>query len=249
MAFLLGVITVAALPASGQTPRAAPRVGAVGRDLVPGTGAATLAASLAGSRIQRPRRVYSVAALGDSLTDERVGGGRYLRVLRERCPDSRFDAYGVGGQRTDHFRWRLDQQILDTGRYQQLIVLGGVNDLAAAGVRSARIDRTTANLAALYARATGRGMEVVAVTLPPWTGSRSGPDSRREATLGLNAWIRDRALDGQVARAVDVFDVLRCGGELCREYRRFPDDLVHWNERGHRVVGEKLYDEAFSDCR
>src|SRR5690606_6468882 len=43
------------------------------------------------------RRVYRVAAMGDSLTDPRSHGGKYLEYLRKRCPESRFDSYGIGG--------------------------------------------------------------------------------------------------------------------------------------------------------
>lgn len=251
LVLVLGVGALGAVlgPGAGRAAPAAARPGpSLARAATATLSAAERATSSSASRAAAPRRAYAVAALGDSLTDERVGGGRYLAVLRERCPESRFDAYGVGGQRTDHFRWRIDTQILDAGRYSHVVVLGGINDLAA-GVAAAPVGRTQANLASLYERARARGVAVVAVTLPPWTRDDGSRDARRGATARVNQWILERVGTGDVDRAVDVFDALRCGGELCPEYRRFPDDLVHWNERGHRVVGERLFTEAFADCR
>src|SRR5262249_41161934 len=60
-----------------------------------------------------PRRVYVVAALGDSLTDFRSHGGGYLRYLKERCPESTFDGYGKGGDMVNQMRRRLGKDLLD----------------------------------------------------------------------------------------------------------------------------------------
>src|SRR5210317_450497 len=59
---------------------------------------AAASASASASAKPRPKRRYVVAAMGDSLTDPRSFGGKYLKLLRKRCPKSRFDSYGVGGQ-------------------------------------------------------------------------------------------------------------------------------------------------------
>src|SRR5689334_11700715 len=44
------------------------------------------------------RHTYVVAAMGDSLTDPKSNGGLYLKYLAARCPESRFDSYGKGGE-------------------------------------------------------------------------------------------------------------------------------------------------------
>jgi lysophospholipase L1-like esterase len=203
-------------------------------------------------------RRYVVAAVGDSLTDTRAGGGKYLKALAERCPDSRFDAYGIGGQRTDHMRWRLTEDLFGRStpwfnrpRYTHVIILGGVNDLAAATPREARIERIKANLSQMYRTARVRGVSVVALTVPPWGRLRGVPDKRADATESLNAWIREQAEAGVVDHAVDIHGLLSCGDVrvLCPKNRRFANDNIHWGTAGHEIVAEALHREVFSDCR
>jgi hypothetical protein len=204
------------------------------------------------------RQRYVVAAIGDSLTDFRSGGGKYLRRLRELCPESRFDSYGIGGQRTDHMRWRLSQNLFGRGTpwsprpsYTHVIILGGVNDLAAASPRSARIRRIQKNLAGMYQTARARGVRVVAVTLPPWGRLRGVRDARASATLELNQWILEQARSGAVDHAVDIHGSLSCGDRdfLCPKNRRFANDHVHWGAAGHSIVADALHREVFADCR
>jgi hypothetical protein len=204
-------------------------------------------------------RRYLVAAIGDSLTDLRVGGGRYVRYLGRRCPGSRFDAYGVGGQQTSHMRWRFLHDVFGVGqregprkpRYSHVIVLGGVNDLTAGTLGSARIERIRDNLSFMYAEARRRGVQVVALTVPPWGRLRGVRDRRRQATESLNAWIAGQAGAGHVDHVVALRPLLECGatGVLCPRYRLLPQDDVHWGLAGHEVVARELHARVFADCR
>lgn len=208
-----------------------------------------------------PRR-YVVAAIGDSLTDTRVGGGRYLKYLGQRCPESRFDAYGVGGQRTEHMRWRFLHDVFGIGAarkrpaYTHVIVLGGINDLSAGSLSAARTERIRANLSYMYREARVRGVEVVAVEVPPWGSLRGVRDARVQATRELNSWIASRPGEGDTDYAVDLGPVLRCDdragvrpGDLCPSFRRFPTDRIHWNAAGHERVAELIHRAVFDDCR
>lgn len=201
---------------------------------------------------------YEVAAIGDSLTDQRIGGGQYLRQLARWCPESRFDAYGVGGQRTDHMRWRFTVDLLQRRRppkarprYDHVIVLGGVNDLAAGSVTAPRVQRIERNLGWMYGKAHELGMEVIAVTVPPWGKLAGSYDRRGDATRRLNRWILEQPATHRVEHAVDIHPLLECGedDELCPMYRRFPNDKVHWGPEGHRIVADALFRAAFADCR
>lgn len=218
---------------------------------LPAVGAPTSAAPPAARR-------YVVAAIGDSLTDPRAGGAKYLRELARRCPESRFDAYGIGGQRTEHMRWRFAQDVLSRGTqwrprpsYTHVIVLGGVNDLASLSLSGSRIQRIQANLGHMYAAAKARGVAVVALTVPPWGKLRGVNDRRVEATERLNSWILEQEHSGEVSRAIDLGPLLSCGDPqvLCPSYRRFPTDWIHWGATGHEVVAAALHREVFSDCK
>lgn len=193
--------------------------------------------------------VYRVAAIGDSLTDTRVGGGRYLDALRKKCPESRFDAYGVGGQQTLHMRWRFQRDVLNK-RYTDVIVLGGVNDLSARSPSYANTSQARKNLSYMYQSAHRKGLRVIALTVPPWGKLKFG-DRRPEATRELNQWILEQRATGKVDVAVDIQPLLACGDpmNLCSAYRRYPTDAIHWSRTGHDVVAGALATEAFADCR
>lgn len=207
------------------------------------------------------RRRYVVAAIGDSLTDTRVGGGRYLAELRKRCPKSRFDAYGVGGQRTDHMRWRLTQDLFGVGlprrlrkkkpHYTHVIIFGGVNDLLAGFLGGrARLRRTERNLSWMYRTAHKHGVKVIAMTVPPWGRLRGVVDRRVEATEALDAWMFKQKKLGKVDAVFDTYPLLSCGDPnvLCPRYRRFANDNIHWGRRGHKLIGHALFKQVFSDC-
>lgn len=203
-------------------------------------------------------RRYVVAAIGDSLTDTRAGGGGYLAALRARCPESRFDAYGVGGQRTDHMRWRFGADLWGKNapwpkkpKYSHVLVLGGVNDLASTSLFDARTERIQRNLSYMFRRGRENGLSVVALTVPPFGRLRGFEDRRLEATARLNRWILDEAARGHVDHAVDINPLLSCGDPavLCPTYRRFANDQIHWGKRGHETVGQALHRQVFSDCR
>ncbi len=200
-----------------------------------------------------PKRRYVVAAIGDSLTDPRVGGAIYLSELRRRCPESQFDAYGVGGQRTGHMRWRASRDLFGRAgsnkpAYSHVVVLGGVNDLAAGSIFDAGIESVQRNLKSIYLQARSRGIRVVAMTLSPWTGLAGIRDQRTIATRHLNRWIMGQVDEGTVDHAIDIHELLECSGKLCPRYRRFADDLVHWSPSGHAVVAAAMHAEVFSDC-
>ncbi len=204
----------------------------------------------------KKKRAYLVAAMGDSLTDPKSHGGKYLELLRERCPKSRFDSYGVGGNMVNQMRKRFARDVLGTPadpdnpkpRYSHVIVLGGINDICSDETAKRTNDKIKTDLTAMYRMAKDAGMEVVALTLPPWGGFKRYYNPRRAAsTDDMNAWIRGR-LGGDVDRLLDVYPMMSCGDRelLCDKYGM--KDHVHWSAAGHKLVGEALYAQIFSDC-
>ncbi len=207
---------------------------------------------------KRAKRIYQVAAMGDSLTDPRSHGGKYLQVLRDRCPLSRFDAYGVGGNMVNQMRKRFARDVLgakprNTNKakpvYSHVLVLGGINDICSDRTALRSNDKIERDLAAMYRMARAKGLAVVALTVPPWGGFKRYYNPRRAAsTQRLNRWIRARRKAAEVDALLDVYPLLSCGDPelLCPRYG-WPDK-VHWNKAGHRVVGEALHRQIFADC-
>jgi lysophospholipase L1-like esterase len=206
-----------------------------------------------GSSVARAR-VYRVAALGDSITDESVGGGKYLDFLRRACPESSFYHFGKGGDMTNQMRRRLHADLLPEVsklRLDTLIVLGGVNDLYSnltAGRSNPKIED---DLRQIYQTAKDNGLRVVAVTVLPWGGFRKyfSPE-RADNTRALNSFILGLVGQG-VDVAVDGYSLLSCGHpeELCPAYELKRPDGLHPGLEGHRILGKALQAEAFSDCR
>lgn len=194
-----------------------------------------------------------VAAIGDSLTDARVGGGKYLDVLRKRCPKSRFDGYGKGGEMVNQMRHRFAEDIFGPGKpaYTHVIVFGGVNDLYSdltAGRTPALIER---DLTAMYETAHRHGARVVAITVTPWGGfKRYFNATRLAATMEVNRWILAQPQAGTVDAAVDAYPLLSCGDpdSLCARFTAPFNDGLHFGPEGHERLGEQLFAQVFADC-
>lgn len=202
-----------------------------------------------------PRRVkYVVAAMGDSLTDPKSQGGKYLEVLRARCPESRFDSYGKGGNMVNMMRKRFLKDVYgeDGGgarpEYTHVIVLGGIGDILSNLTAKRGIKGITGDLAAMYAMAHERRAKVVAMTLPPWGGFQDYDSARHQLTIAVNTWVRAQLAEKAVDHTLDLFPLLSCGApnQLCKEYAF--KDLLHWNKKGHEIVGDALHTSVFADC-
>ena len=210
------------------------------------------------------RRAYVVAAIGDSLTDPRSQGGLYLRYLQERCPASRFDSYGKGGEMVNQMRHRFVRDVFgdaalapgDPGArkppYTHVIVFGGVNDLYSDLTAHRSVARITADLSAMYRAARERGLQVVAVTVAPWGGFHRYYNASRAATTAeLNRWIVAQAAAHTVDFAIDAHALLSCDDPeaLCARYAAPFGDGIHFGPEGHRRLAEALFAEVFSDCQ
>lgn len=201
-----------------------------------------------------PKKIYVVAALGDSITDARSGGGGYLTELRKACPESTFVNFGKGGDMVNQMRRRFEREILpqiSSARFNTLLVYGGVNDLYSDLTAGRKNEKIEADLTAIYQQAKQAGLEVVAVTVSPWGGfSRYFNPRRGENTRLLNSWIMGQVANGPLDHAVDSFAPLSCGDRdvLCPEYETASHDGLHPGEKGHEILGQKLIQEAFADC-
>ena len=196
--------------------------------------------------------------MGDSLTDFRAQGGRYLKFLAEKCPESRFDSYGVGGEMVNQMRKRFAADILgippDPGKpkYTHVIVFGGVNDLYSDLTAGRTVKKITTDLGAMYAAAHEHGVTVVAVTVTPWGGfTRYFTPARAATTAEVNRFILAQRAAGTVDFAVDAYPLLSCGTPylLCEAYSKPFNDGLHFGPEGHRRLGEALFRDVFADCR
>jgi lysophospholipase L1-like esterase len=219
--------------------------------------AATTAAAAAATEPARPepprKRIDRVLIVGDSLSDEKVGGGGFVKLLRQRCPSVAFDNRAKGGSMVNQMRKRLETEILpEGGRYSHAIVFGGVNDLYSDQSAKRTLTRIEADLSSMYDELRQRGVQVIAITVSPWGGfKRWYTPERGRNTLTLNAWIGEQAARGRVAEALDSYPLLSCGVPelLCPELALPYKDGLHIGKLGHQKLGEALLRGAFRDCQ
>ena len=198
------------------------------------------------------RPLGSVLVLGDSLSDERVGGGGFVKVLRERCRGVTFDNRAKGGFMVNQIKKRLETEVMpEGGRYSHAIVFGGVNDLYSDQTANRTLPRIRGDLSKIYEALAARGTEVIAITVTPWGGfKRWYTPERGRNTLRLNAWISDLAANGVIAEAVDAYPLLSCGDpeRLCPELAAPFKDGLHFGKLGHQKLAEALLAGPFRGC-
>jgi lysophospholipase L1-like esterase len=249
----LAIAAAAGLARADATAPAAPPSTAAPAS--PGPGAPTTPGTAAPSAPQKKQKV-TVAAIGDSLTDAKSHGGGYLDYLRKKCPKSRFDNYGKGGQMVNQMRKRFAVDVLGEGvpdkpAYSHVIVFGGVNDLYSDDTAGRTPEKIEGDLLRMYKAAKGKGMRVVALTVAPWGGFKKYfTDHRKKTTAEVNKWIGAQVAAKNVDQVVDAFALLSCGDadKICAKYAEPFKDGLHFGAAGHEVLGKALHDKVFTDC-
>lgn len=190
--------------------------------------------------------------LGDSLSDEKVGGGGFVKLLREHCPKVPFDNRAKGGFMVNQMRKRLETQVLpENGHYSHAIVFGGVNDLYSDQTANRSLSHIESDLTRIYAALKARGTDVIAITVTPWGGfKRWFTPERGKNTLTLNAWIEEQAPSGSIWTALDAYPLLSCGDpeRLCPELAAPLKDGLHFGKLGHQKLATALLQGPFKAC-
>jgi lysophospholipase L1-like esterase len=213
-----------------------------------------LPAAPAPLRNATPARALHVVVLGDSLSDPRVHGGRYLTKLLQACPNARLDNLAKGGFMVNQMRRRFENEVLPLlpGDYTHVVVFGGVNDLYSDETAGRTVSKISADLTRIYRAAKAQGLVVIAITVSPWGGFSKWYNERRaRATLELNAWIAQQQREGLVDHIVDAHGLLSCGDpeRLCPEYEPPFHDGIHFGRLGQDRLGQVLLETAFAGCR
>jgi lysophospholipase L1-like esterase len=218
--------------------------------------AAAAPASTAAPETPAKKQKVTVAAIGDSLTDAKSHGGGYLDYLRKKCPKSRFDNYGKGGQMVNQMRKRFAADVLGEGvpdkpSYTHVLVFGGVNDLYSDDTAGRTPEKIESDLLRMYKAAKGKGMRVVALTVAPWGGFKKYFNAhRKKTTAEVNKWIGAQIAAKNVDHVVDAFALLSCGDadKICPKFAEPFKDGLHFGAAGHEVLGKALHDKVFADC-
>jgi lysophospholipase L1-like esterase len=188
-----------------------------------------------------------VVGLGDSITAGNPGWDPDpdRRVLEDPGDDERsqylywaarkderiaFRNCGVGGERTDEIRARLEEAVAGA---DVLVVQGGINDI----VQKHSIDLAAEHLHAMVRRGKELGLAVLLAEVLPW--NNGWPDADPEIRA-LNARISEVG----AIEAVDVlpfYDTLEDPERPGRMREDWTPDGNHPSVEGHRRLGELAF--------
>jgi lysophospholipase L1-like esterase len=207
--------------------------------------------------VVKPIAAYSVAALGDSITD---GYGstantnqRWPDILASRISSTSvgklvaFVNEGISGNRILHdddgpnALARFDRDVLAVDGVRVLIVIEGINDIGWPDEVNRRYvnQRVTADeiiggLHQIIDRAHAHGIRVLGATLTPYGGAAYAAASGEAKREAVNAWIREADhFDG----VIDFDAALRDPNHVTRLASQYDSgDHLHPNDEGYRAM-------------
>ena len=175
---------------------------------------------------------YDVVMVGDSITHrwEREGGeGRAL--FAEIRKTYKILNLGIGGDRTQHVLWRLQNGDLEGYRTKMFTVMIGTNN---GGHNPAGIAEGVKRIVGLI---RAKHPEAKVVLMPIFPRGAKPDDRNRVANGKVNEIIRGLA-DGKDVRWLDFNDkFLEPDGTLTKKVM---NDLLHPNENGYRIWWENM---------
>lgn len=193
-----------------------------------------------------PERIV-VTAVGDSITAGNPGWdpdparrlledpgddetSQYLYWAAAKDRRIVFHNHGVGGERTDEIRARLDAQLDGT---DVLVVQGGINDV----VQGRDVERAAEDLEAMVQRGTELGLPVLLPNVLPWNNGWPGAEPRIRA---LNELIHGLA-DRPGVTLLPFYETLEDEGRPGRMRADWTEDGNHPSVAGHRRLGELAF--------
>jgi hypothetical protein len=195
-----------------------------------------------------------VAAIGDSLTDPKSQGGKYLVTLQRLCPKSSFVSFGKGGNMVNMMRKRFVRDLYaphedgTTPSYTDVIILGGLGDILSNETAKRTAKKIGEDVLWMVDEAKSRGARVLVLQLPPWGTHPAFDATRGKMTRDVSSMIAGWAEAKRIDGTMETRPLLQCGNPevLCKEFGW--KDGIHWSAEGHAVVGKALYEHHFSDC-
>lgn len=192
--------------------------------------------------------------MGDSLTDPKSQGGKYLDRLGELCPNSSFKSFGVGGNMVNMMRKRFVRDLYSPNEggsvpsYSDVIILGGLGDILSNETAKRTAKLIGEDILLMVNEAKSRGARTIVLQLPPWGGMKAFDTARARMTWDVSNWIVAKVADRTIDATLELRPLLSCGNaEVLCDGLGWKDG-IHWGEKGHRVVGDALHKALFADC-
>lgn len=190
---------------------------------------------------------FLVVGLGDSITAGNPGWdpdperrpfedpgddetSQYLYWAARANPGMGFRNHGVGGERTDEIRARLEDAVVGA---DVIVVQGGINDV----VQGRAVELAAADLRAMVRRAKELAEVVLLPDVLPW--NKGWPEAEPRIRE-LNALIRELAADEEVP-LLPFHETLEDPERPGRMKEEWTPDGNHPSVEGHRRLGELAF--------
>jgi lysophospholipase L1-like esterase len=190
---------------------------------------------------------FLVVGLGDSITAGNPGWdpdparrpfedpgddetSQYLYWAAAAHPGMRFSNHGVGGERTDEIRARLESAVSGA---DVIVVQGGINDV----VQGRSIELAAQDLQAMVRRAKELSEVVLLPNVLPWNNGWPGAEPQIRA---LNALIA-RLAEAEDVPLLPFHETLEDPERPGRMKAEWTPDGNHPSVEGHRRLGELAF--------
>jgi prolyl oligopeptidase len=174
-----------------------------------------------------------VVFLGDSITEGWRGRGK--EVFAKYFAPMNAVNFGIGGDRTQHVLWRLQNGELNDRFHPQVIVLMiGTNNL---GVKESTPEDIADGIKAIVAEIRKRSPETKVLLLAIFPRDKE-PTARREKLQQVNALIARLDDGGKTVRYLDIGErFLGPDGSISKEIM---PDYLHPGEKGYEIWAEAI---------
>ena len=190
---------------------------------------------------------FLVVGLGDSITAGNPGWdpdparrpfedpgddetSQYLYWAAAANPGMRFSNHGVGGERTDEIRARLESAVSGA---DVIVVQGGINDV----VQGRSIDLAAHDLQAMVRRAKELAEVVLLPNVLPWNNGWPGAEPKIRALNDLIA----RLAEPEDVSLLPFHETLEDPERPGRMKVEWTPDGNHPSVEGHRLLGELAF--------
>jgi lysophospholipase L1-like esterase len=172
-----------------------------------------------------------VVFLGDSITDGWRGSGK--DVWKEQMEPLKAANFGIGGDRTQHVLWRIENGELEGYKPKAAVLMIGTNNLGAN-----TDEEIAAGIKAIVEAIHKKQPKTKVLLLGIFPRGEQPTDKNRDRIKNINKIIAKLDDDGKTVRYLDIGDkFLEKDGTLSKEIM---PDFLHLSKKGYEIEAHAI---------